>query len=157
MAFADIVATLSKELDIEIETDGDACAVSADAANGFSATVLLQGFDDRGAVLMTADLGAPPPERLEALYRALLEANDLYRDTGGATLSLDPETGHVRLQRFDAYDALAEAGPAKALLAFAQAAADWTAVVRDFRAAPPDDAAAGGGGQGADRPIGIMV
>ena len=145
MTFKELSAALSKELGIENEAEGDAFAVRADAANGFSVTVLLHGFDDRGAILMTADLGAPPPERLEPLYRALLEANDLFRDTVGATLSLDPETGHVRLQRFDAIDALAEAGPAKALLAFAQSAADWAAIVRDFRAAPPDDAADGGG------------
>ena len=145
MTFREFADGLSKELGVGIETACDACAVRADAGNGLSVTVLLQGFDDRGAVLMTADLGAPPPERLAPLYRALLEANDLFRDTGGATLSLDPETGRVRLQRFDACDALAEAGPAKALLAFAQAAAGWAGIVRDFRAAPPDGAASGGG------------
>lgn len=113
----------------------------AGAADGSSATVLLQGFDERGAVLMTADLGAPPPERLERLFRSLLEANDLFRDTGGATLSLDPATGRVRLQRFDSFDAIAEVGPARTLLALADYAANWADIVRDFRDAP-DDASA---------------
>ena len=142
MTFADLVAALSKELGMEIETDSDACAVRVGATGGSSVTVLLQGYDERGAVLMTADLGAPPPERLEKLFRALLEANDLFRDTGGATLSLDPDTGNVRLQRFDALDALSEAGSGKAFLAFIDTAAAWAAVIHDFRAAPDDQAAA---------------
>ena len=145
MTFKEFIEVLGKDLGTEIDTEGDACAVCADAAGGLSVTILLQGFDDRSTVLMTADLGAPPPERLETLYRALLEANDLYRDTGGATLSLDPETGHVRLQRFDSIDSLAEAGPAKALLATAQTAAVWAGIVRDFRAAPEEGSADGGG------------
>lgn len=139
MTFSDFVAALSKEIGTDIETEGDSCAVSAGASDGSSVTVLLQGFDERGAVLATADLGQPPPERLERLFRALLEANDLFRETGGATLSLDPATGRVRLQRFDALDAIAEAGPAKALVAFLDVAAAWAAVVRDFRAAPPEE------------------
>ena len=138
MSFADYVAALSKELGVAIEIEGDSCAVRAGASDDSSVTVLLQGYDERGAVLATADLGAPPPERLEKLFRALLEANDLFRDTGGATLSLDPDTGKVRLQRFDALDALSEAGPGKAFLAFLDYAAAWAAVIRDFRAAPDE-------------------
>lgn len=141
MVFSDFVAALSNELGFAIETEGDTCAISAGATDSASVTVLLQGFDERGAVLAAADLGAPPPERLEKLFRSLLEANDLFRDTGGATLSLDPGTGHVRLQRFYAIDAIAEAGPGKAFLAFLDVATAWAAVIRDFRDAP-DDAAA---------------
>lgn len=144
MTFTDHVAALSKELGIAIETEGDSCAVRAGASDDSSVTVLLQGFDERGAVLATADLGAPPPERLERLFRAMLEANDLFRDTGGATLSLDPATGRVRLQRFDAFDALAEAGPGKAFVAFLDVAAAWAAVIRDFRDAPDEPPAAEG-------------
>ena len=138
MTFSDLVTALSKEFGMEIEIENDACAVHASAADGAGVTVLLEGFDDHGAVLATADLGAPPPERLEHLFRSMLEANDLFRDTGGATLSLDPATGHVRLQRFDALDAVAEAGPAKALLAFTNVAAAWADIVRDYRDAPAE-------------------
>ena len=63
MTFTDFVAALSKEIGTDIETEGDSCAVSAGASDGSSVTVLLQGFDERGAVLATADLGAPPPGR----------------------------------------------------------------------------------------------
>lgn len=52
-------------------------------------------------LLATADLGEVPPESREALYKTLLEANDLFAGTLGATLSLNPANGRVRLQRFD--------------------------------------------------------
>ncbi|MBR4251540.1 MAG: type III secretion system chaperone [Kiritimatiellae bacterium] len=45
--------------------------------------------------------GRAPPEGREALYKTLLEANDLFAGTLGATLSLNPANGRIRLQRFD--------------------------------------------------------
>ncbi len=47
-----------------------------------------------------------------------------------ATLSLDPDTGRVRLQRFDSFEALEEAGPDKAFVAFADVAAAWAELIR---------------------------
>ena len=138
MTFNELVAALSKEIGGEIETEGDTCAVRTGADESSSVTILIQGFDERGALLMTADLGQPPPERLERLYRTILEANDLFRDTCGATLSLNPATGNVRLQRFDLYDVLMEVGPSKALTLFATVATEWSNLVRDYRDAPSE-------------------
>ena len=139
MAFTELVAALTKEIGGEIETEGDTCAVRTGTDESTSVTILIQGFDERGALLMTADLGQPPPERLERLYRTILEANDLFRDTCGATLSLNPTTGNVRLQRFDPYDVLMEVGPSKALRLFASVATEWSKLVRDYRDAPPEE------------------
>ena len=101
---------------------------------GVARIVLREGGDEVGA------------ERLELLYRTILEANDLFRDTCGATLSVNPATGNVRLQRFDLYDVLLEVGVSKALTLFASVATQWAALVRDYRDAPhgeednyPDD------------------
>jgi len=139
MTFKETIAALSQKLGVEIVVEGDACALRAKAKDGTSVTIWMQGYDERGAVLMGADLGAPPPERLERLYRAMLEGNDLFRDTGGATLSVNPYTGRIRLQRFDTLDAIEEVGPAKALVAFADVAAIWAKVISDFRDAPQVD------------------
>lgn len=136
MTFKDTIAVLARKLGVDIALEGDACALRARAKDGTAVTVWMQGYDERGALLMGADLGAPPPERLERLYRAMLEGNDLFRDTGGATLSIDPATGHVRLQRFDPLEALEEVGPDKAFAAFADVAAAWTEIIRNFRDAP---------------------
>ena len=139
MTFTEFVAVLSKEIGGEIEIEGDACAVRTGTDESSSVTVFLQGFDERSALLMTADIGQPPPEHLERLYRAILEANDLFRDTGGATLSVNPATGNVRLQRFDKFDVLAEVGPSKALMQFAGVAVEWSKLVRDYRDTPREE------------------
>ena len=138
MTFTDIIAALSKELGTKIETDGDVCAIQAGATDGDSVTVLLHGLDECGAVLFVADLGEPPPEGRDRLMRVLLEANDLFRNTAGATLSLDPDCGRVRLQRTFPADALAQGGVGIAFAAFADTAAAWQKLVSDFRAAPPE-------------------
>lgn len=138
MTFADIVAALSKEMGTEIETEGDVCAIQAGAADGTSVTVVLHGLDECGAVLFAADLGEPPPDGRDRLLRALLEANDLFRNTAGATLSLDPDRGRVRLQRSFPADTLAQGGVGIAFAAFADTAAAWQKLVADFRAAPPE-------------------
>jgi len=75
MTFKETIAALAQKLGVEIEVEGDACALTASAKDGTSVTVWMQGYDERGALLMGADLGAPPPERLERLYRAMLEGN----------------------------------------------------------------------------------
>ena len=143
MTFKEFTAALAQKLGVEIAVEGDACALRARAKDGTSVTIWMQGCDERGTVLTGADLGAPPPERLERLYRAMLEGNDLFRDTGGATLSVNPGTGHVRIQRFDTLDALEEVGPAKAFAAFADVAATWAKIIRDFRDATGKDENAG--------------
>lgn len=142
MTFADIVAALSKELGTEIETEGDVCAIQAGAADGGSVTVILHGLDECGAVLFAAVLGEPPPDGRDRLLRVLLEANDLFRDTAGATLSLDPDRGRIRLQRAFPADTLAQGGVGIAFAAFANTAAAWQKLVADFRAAPPEAPAA---------------
>ena len=144
MTFKETIAALAQKLGVEIPVEGDACALRASAKDGTSVTILMQGYDERGAALMMVDLGLPPPERLERLYRAMLEGNDLFRETGGATLSVNPDTGSVRLQRFDSLDALEEVGPAKAFAAFADVAAGWAKIIRGFRDAPAEDKDSGG-------------
>ena len=141
MTFNDIIAALSKEMGAEIETEGGFCAIRTSGVAENGVTILMQPLEGQGEMLTTADLGEMPPESLERLYRMMLEANDLFRDTGGATLSISPDTGHVRLQRHDPFDALAEKGPANALMDFANVAETWAGLVRDYRDAPQESAA----------------
>ncbi len=143
MSFKDFIGALAKELGAEIEIENDLCAISLGAAEGDRIDILLQGFDRRGVLLATADLGEAPPEGRKALYKTLLEANDLFAGTLGATLSLNPANGRVRLQRFDDMDALRAAGVRAAFTVFADTAAVWKRFVADFRGdgdtPPPPD------------------
>lgn len=147
MNFKDFIGTLAKELGADIEIDNDVCAISLGSAEGDRIDIVLQGFDRRGVLLATADLGEAPPEGREVLYKTLLEANDLFAGTLGATLSLNPANGRVRLQRFDDMDALRAAGVRAAFTVFADTAAVWKRFVADFRGdgdAPPPPEFPGG-------------
>lgn len=149
MAFREYVGALVKDLGVAIEIEDNACALSLGAEDEHPIAILVQGFDERGTVLTCADLGEPPPEGREKLYKVLLEANDLYGDTAGATLSLDRRNGHIRLQRYDDMDTLVMIGPGKPLVAFADTAAAWRRLISDFRDTIHDDADAIGAPSGA--------
>lgn len=133
MTFREYADVLAKELGVEIEVEGDACAVSLGSEEGDKVEILLQGIGEHGALLTCAELGEPPPEGRKRLYQTILEANDLFSGTAGATLSLNPQNGHVRLQRYDDIDTLARIGLAKALIAFSDTAAAWKRLITDFR------------------------
>ena len=142
MTFREYAATLERELGVEIQIEDDACAFSYGAKKNFKIEILIHGSNEHGKLLTCADIGEPPPLGRERLYRTLLEANDFLGDTAGSTISLNPGNGHARLQRFDDMDALVAAGPAKALVAFANTAAAWKMLIADFRDAPPEDTGA---------------
>lgn len=43
------------------------------------------------SIVLTGDIGEPPPENLENLYKVMLEAQYLFNGTAGATISLNAE------------------------------------------------------------------
>ena len=132
MMFRELMAAFGEKIGltepIEIDEDGFCSFDVGDA------TVAIQGMDEIEMLALSADVGLPPPESLESLYRELLQANDNFRGTNGATLSLDPQTGSVRLCRYAPYAALDVEGLSKLVLGFINALADWRLRVRDFRA-----------------------
>lgn len=88
--------------------------------------VSLRPDGDDGAVLASIDLGEPP-EGAEPLARELLEANHLFSGTAGASLSVDPETHHVFLQRREWPQACGEDVFLRHLAALEGCAAEWKA------------------------------
>ena len=122
---------------------GEPIEVDADGLCSFDvgdATVMVQGVDEVGTLALSADVGEPPPERLEQLYGDLLRANHNFTGTKGATLSLDPQTGAVRLCQCVPYAALDADRMMTLVLDFITVLADWRERVRNFRA---DETSAG--------------
>lgn len=62
---------------------------------GIAIGLAFEGDDHAGDLLYFADLGEPSPLRANAVHKALLEANHFWVGTSGATLALQPDTGHV--------------------------------------------------------------
>lgn len=140
----DLIRAFGKELGLELEPDDSgSCAFSSDGI-----TLTLTALREADCVAFTADLGALPPERPDNLYRLMLESNHLFNATGGATLSLDSDSGHAALCRvFPCAAADADSFYA-AVERFANAAESWAKIIADYRfsAADAED------GPGADMP-----
>ena len=90
MAFGDIVPILERIFKLELKVvQGTAVFEVASEDGGTKVQVLVQDVSERNLVLMSADLGEPPPDGGETLFRIMLEANNLFGGTAGATLALD--------------------------------------------------------------------
>lgn len=96
--------------------------------------VVIQGVDETSQVLLLSAIAEPPPERLEELYRSLLAANHLLKETSGATLSIDPEDGWVYLCKILPYAALDGDKFVAELGNYVNAVASWRTRIKDFRA-----------------------
>lgn len=143
MMFRDLMSEFAARIGlaepVEIDEDGFCSFDFGDA------TVAMQGMDELGTLSLSADVGVPPPERLEQLYGELLKANYGFAGTNGATLSVYPQTGSVHLCRCVPYSELDGDRMESCVLGFITALADWRKRVRDFR---PDDAPGGVGVEG---------
>ena len=75
--------------------DGE-CVINAD-----DMVVTLMSLPDSDRLAVHGEIGDPPPEGLEQLLSAMLEANHLFAGTAGATISRDHETGRFHLCRHE--------------------------------------------------------
>ena len=119
MTFGEFVEGLGAKLGVEIEDAGGAVAFEIDG----EMVILHQADDD--LVLVRADLGEIPPDRRDTFAPAALEANYLYRGTGGATLAINPADAHLHLQKYNWLGRLDMDKALDMLSRFAETAAVW--------------------------------
>lgn len=144
MAFKDVVAVIEQELGTELAVVQDTTVFEVAGGNGGPRVrILVQDEAERNLVLLSADLGEPPPEGRERLFRTMLEANNLFSGTAGATLALDAATGSCRLQRFLPPDALANDVQGQ-FVPFVETALAWGRAIADFRPAAAGEGEAAG-------------
>ena len=125
----EILKAFGADLGLELEMDDSgSCTFSADR---FTITLtVLQEFE---SIALTADLGDPPAEKLENLYRLMLESNYLFNATSGATLSVNGENGHIVLcGLFRCVGADADAF-SRTLERFVNTCETWTKIVAEYR------------------------
>lgn len=133
MIFDDIVGTLERAFKLELKVVEDTTAFEvASADGGTKVQVLVQNADEHKLVLMSADLGELPPSGGEKLLRTMLEANNLFSGTAGATLALDAASGRVRLQKYVPHDDVA-VNAETSIVAFVETALFWSRAIADFR------------------------
>ena len=133
MSFDDIVSVLSRAFGLELKVVQDTTVFEVDSEDGSTKVqVVIHYVSERKLVLMSADLGEPPTEGGERLFRTMLEANNLFEGTVGATLALDAATGRFRLQRYESPDEFSN--DIKAIVeSFIETALFWSRAIADFR------------------------
>ena len=139
MEATELIKSFCEAVGIGYEPDADGtCTFDADGLE-----VSLVNLPELDAVALVGDLGEPPPERLEGLYKAMLEANHLFHGTAGATISLNSETGHFALCRPLLCKLMTAESFYKEVEGFLSTLETWTKLIANYReaAASPDHAA----------------
>ena len=127
MNFRDFTQELGKALGMELENVGGACGLDIDGV-----AVMLHDADD--LVLVTAEIGPPPPEDgLDTLFKTALKANWLYRGTGGATLAINPEDDSIWLEKYNFLERLDGEKGVDMITRFAETVKTWQELVAGFK------------------------
>ena len=125
MTFGELVEALGKHLGVELGDEGGATAVEADGL-----PVILHAAGD-DILLMHADLGEIAPEGREEISAAALEANYLYQATGGATLAVNRQDGHMHIQKYNWMERLDAEKAATELDRFVEVALAWKKILEE--------------------------
>ena len=96
-------------------------------------SVTIQELDEVGRIATYAEIGEPPPERLEKLYEAMLAANHLFAGTAGSTISFDTESRRFYLCRTDVADVMDADGFMAMLEKFVNTLEIWRKLLADYR------------------------
>ena len=129
MEATEIIKSFCERIGIAYEPDKfGSCAFEADGLR-----VSISDLPEIECVALVGDLGEPPPQRLERLYKMMLEGNHLLGATGGATLSLDSEKGRFSLCQFLPYRATDVDSLYTVTDRFVSTLEAWTRVIGDFR------------------------
>lgn len=138
-AFIDLIQQFGRLIGHEIDVEDNACVVGTDQI-----AILLMGIveNQEETLVMTADLGLPPPQHLEKLYEQMMEAMFAHQMTGGGAFGRNPQDGHIWLQRLEPLAGITDEMLLNRLSTLADAAAKWKSLIEDFReaAATPEAA-----------------
>jgi len=156
MEFSEFIQQFAGKVGVAVpEIVDEAAAFDADGMPFFLMRVANEGESEY--LVVAADLGEPPPERLEKLYQALLDAGHNFAGAGGGVLARNPGDGHIWLQSRESLSSLdVEAALAK-IKSLGDAAVNWRDIIREYRegasipepeAAATYEAPAGGGNVG---------
>lgn len=134
MELKELIGQFAKEVGI---TDAAADETGAFHFAIDDMTVSFEADEASGELATYAQVGELPPEGREQLYRLMMEAMFRGEGTGGATLSIAPDSDRICLHRIDPLDALdLERFKAK-LERFVNVLEEWRKLLADFRAVIP--------------------
>ena len=154
MEFSEFVQQFAERFGIEVpEIVDEAAAFDADGMPFFLMRVANEG--DSEYLVVAADLGEPPPERLEKLYQALLDAGHNFAGAGGGVLARNPSDGHIWFQSREPFALMDIETAISKVKTLGDAAINWRDIIKEYREgssipgpATADDASGGEGNPG---------
>ena len=144
MDFSKFIQQFSERFGIEVpEIVDEAAAFDADGMPFFLMRVANEGESEY--LVVAADLGEPPPERLEKLYQALLDAGHNFAGAGGGVLARNPGDGHIWLQSREPFASMDIESAISKVKTLGDAAIKWRDIIKEYRegASIPESATAG--------------
>ena len=161
MEFNELIRKFAERFGIDVpEIVDDAAAFDADGMPFLVMRVADEGESEY--LVIAADLGEPPPERMEKLYEALLDAGHAFAWAGGGVFARNPADGHIWLQLREAYASIDVESAIAKVKALGEAAVNWRDIIREYREGSfiPEAQASGGlpdDGTGAESPPGLVM
>ena len=128
MTFEELISGLGSKIGVELTSDDGSCVINVD-----DMVVTLMSLPDSDRLAVYGEIGDPPPEGLEQLLSAMLEANHLFAGTAGATISRDHETGRFHLCRQEPLATLDADSLAALVESFANTLEIWRKAIASYR------------------------
>jgi len=132
MEFTEFVQQFAERFGIEVpEIVDEAAAFDADGMPFFLMRVVNEGESEY--LVVAADLGEPPPERLEKLYQVLLDAGHNFAGAGGGVLARNPSDGHIWLQMREPFALMDIETAISKVKTLGDAAINWRDIIKEYR------------------------
>ena len=128
MTFEELISGLGSKIGVELTSDDGSCVINVD-----DMVVTLMSLPDSDRLAVHGEIGDPPPEGLEQLLSAMLEANHLFAGTAGATISRDHETGRFHLCRQEPLAILDADSLAALVESFVNTLEIWRKAIASYR------------------------
>ena len=128
MTFEELISGLGSKIGVELTSEDGECVINVD-----DMVVTLMSLPDSDRLAVYGEIGDPPPEGLEQLLSAMLEANHLFAGTAGATISRDHETGRFHLCRQEPLAILNADTLAAILQSFVNTLEIWRKAIASYR------------------------
>ena len=128
MTFEELISGLGSKIGVELTSDDGSCVINVD-----DMVVTLMSLPDSDRLAVYGEIGDPPPEGLEQLLSAMLEANHLFAGTAGATISRDHETGRFHLCRHEPLAILDADSLAALVESFVNTLGIWRKAIASYR------------------------
>ena len=128
MTFEELISGLGSKIGVELTSEDGECVINVD-----DMVVTLMSLPDSDRLAVHGEIGDPPPEGLERLLSAMLEANHLFAGTAGATISRDHETGRFHLCRQEPLATLDADSLAALVESFVNTLEIWRKAIASYR------------------------